>query len=123
MKIGLELQGGFLDHSPYTVLKLREATCEAIGANLDPSHMWWQGIDQVAAFKILKKTKKNHAWQGFFKTSQRGFEPPTYTLGNCCSILLSYWDTYKKNKLFLYTKGKSRPDLRMLIHEATQSVR
>ena len=67
MKIGLELQGGFLDHSPYTVLKLREATCEAIGANLDPSHMWWQGIDQVAAFKILKKTKKTMLGKVFLR--------------------------------------------------------
>ncbi|RSK26187.1 sugar phosphate isomerase/epimerase [Bacillus sp. HMF5848] len=53
VKIGLELHGGFLVHTPYTMLKLREATCEAIGANLDPSHMWWQGIDPVAAIKIL----------------------------------------------------------------------
>lgn len=53
IKIGIELHGGFLVHSPYTMLKLREATSDAIGANLDPSHMWWQGIDPVAAIKIL----------------------------------------------------------------------
>ena len=27
--------------------------------------------------------------------SQKRFELPTYSLGNCCSILLSYWDTLK----------------------------
>ena len=53
VKIGLELHGGFLVHTPYTMLKLRSATCDAIGANLDPSHLWWQGIDPVAAIKIL----------------------------------------------------------------------
>jgi sugar phosphate isomerase/epimerase len=60
VKIGLELHGGFLVHTPYTMLKLREATCDAIGANLDPSHMWWQGIDPVAAIKILGKEGAIH---------------------------------------------------------------
>ena len=55
VKIGLELHGGFLVHTPHTMLKLRELTSDAIGANLDPSHMWWQGIDPVAAIKILGK--------------------------------------------------------------------
>lgn len=53
IKIGIELHGGFLCHTPYTMLKLREATGKAIGCNLDPSHLWWQGIDPVAAIKIL----------------------------------------------------------------------
>lgn len=55
IKIGLELHGGFLVHTPYTLLKLREATSNAIGANLDPSHLWWQGIEPVGAIKILGK--------------------------------------------------------------------
>ncbi|WP_099222152.1 sugar phosphate isomerase/epimerase family protein [Listeria costaricensis] len=53
VKIGIELHGGFLCHTPYTILKLREETSEAIGVNLDPSHLWWQGIDPVAAIRIL----------------------------------------------------------------------
>lgn len=60
VKIGLELHGGFLVHTPYTLLKLRLATCEAIGANLDPSHLWWQGIEPVAAIKILGKAGAIH---------------------------------------------------------------
>ena len=60
VKMALELHGGFLVHSPYTMLKLREATCDAIGANLDPSHLWWQGIDPVAAIKILGKENAIH---------------------------------------------------------------
>ncbi|WP_062108188.1 sugar phosphate isomerase/epimerase family protein [Bacillus niameyensis] len=60
VKIGIELHGGFLVHSPYTMLKLREATSDAIGANLDPSHMWWQGIDPVAAIKILAEKNAIH---------------------------------------------------------------
>lgn len=53
VKIGLELHAGFLVHTPYTMLKLRDATHNTVGANLDPSHLWWQGIDPVAAIKIL----------------------------------------------------------------------
>ncbi|GEK59233.1 sugar phosphate isomerase/epimerase [Marinococcus halophilus] len=60
IKVGIEPHGGFLVHTPYTVLKLREATNEAVGANLDPSHMWWQGIDPVAAIKILGKEGAIH---------------------------------------------------------------
>ncbi|WP_210469811.1 sugar phosphate isomerase/epimerase [Sporosarcina sp. 6E9] len=60
VKIGIELHGGFSVHTPYTMLKLREATSPAIGANLDPSHLWWQGIDPVAAIKILGKENAIH---------------------------------------------------------------
>lgn len=60
IKVGIEPHGGFLVHTPYTVLKLREATNDAVGANLDPSHMWWQGIDPVAAIKILGKEGAIH---------------------------------------------------------------
>ncbi|WP_017473242.1 sugar phosphate isomerase/epimerase family protein [Amphibacillus jilinensis] len=60
VKIGLELHAGFLVHTPHTMLKLREATGTAIGANLDPSHLWWQGIDPVAAIKILGKAGAIH---------------------------------------------------------------
>ena len=60
VKIGLEPHAGFLVHTPHTMLKLREATNDAVGANLDPSHLWWQGIDPVAAIKILGKENAIH---------------------------------------------------------------
>lgn len=60
VKIGIELHGGFLCHTPYTMLKLRESTGDAIGCNLDPSHLWWQGIDPVAAIKILGEANAIH---------------------------------------------------------------
>lgn len=53
VKIGIEMHGGFLVHTPHTMLRLREEAGKAIGCNFDPSHMWWQGIDPVAAIKIL----------------------------------------------------------------------
>lgn len=60
VKIGIELHGGFLAHTPYTMLKLRDATGDTIGCNLDPSHLWWQGIDPVGAIKILGKEHAIH---------------------------------------------------------------
>ncbi|MDR0886489.1 MAG: sugar phosphate isomerase/epimerase [Clostridiales Family XIII bacterium] len=60
VKIGIEMHGGFMVHTPYTMLKLRAACGDAIGANLDPSHMWWQGIDPVAAVKILGEKNAIH---------------------------------------------------------------
>ncbi|WP_422660664.1 sugar phosphate isomerase/epimerase family protein [Paenibacillus sp. EC2-1] len=60
VKIGLELHGGFSVHTPATLLRLREAAGEVIGANLDPSHMWWQGIDPVQAIQILGREGAIH---------------------------------------------------------------
>jgi sugar phosphate isomerase/epimerase len=60
VKIGLELHGGFSVHTPATLLRLREAAGEVIGANLDPSHLWWQGIDPVQAIRILGREGAIH---------------------------------------------------------------
>ncbi|GGA65401.1 sugar phosphate isomerase/epimerase family protein [Ornithinibacillus halotolerans] len=60
VKIGLELHGGFSVHTPATLLRLREVCGPAIGANLDPSHMWWQGIDPVEAIKVLGRENAIH---------------------------------------------------------------
>ncbi len=60
VKIGLELHGGFSVHTPANMLRLREACGPAIGANLDPSHMWWQGIDPVESIKILGRENAIH---------------------------------------------------------------
>ena len=44
-KIALEMHQGFCVHNTYTLKKLREAVGPEIGANLDPSHLIWQGMD------------------------------------------------------------------------------
>ena len=45
---------GFCVYNPGTLLRLREAVGPVIGANFDPSHLFWQGIDPVAAIRALK---------------------------------------------------------------------
>ena len=54
-KIALEAHPGFLVYNPETVLRLREAAGPEIGANFDPSHFVWQGIDPLAAVRTLGK--------------------------------------------------------------------
>jgi sugar phosphate isomerase/epimerase len=51
--IGLEMHPGFVVYNPETLLRLRAAAGEAIGANFDPSHLVWQGIDPVEAIREL----------------------------------------------------------------------
>lgn len=44
-KIALEMHPGFVVYNPETLFKLRDAVGPEIGANYDPSHLFWQGID------------------------------------------------------------------------------
>lgn len=53
INIALEMHPGFVVYSPETMLKLRAAAGNRIGANLDPSHLFWQGIDPIQAVRIL----------------------------------------------------------------------
>ena len=52
-KIAFEMHPGFVVYNPETLLKLRRAVGSVIGANLDPSHLFWQGIEVVEAIKTL----------------------------------------------------------------------
>lgn len=52
-KIALEMHPGFTVHNPKQLMILRDAVGPEIGANFDPSHLFWQGIDPVAAIKYL----------------------------------------------------------------------
>ncbi len=53
VKVALEMHPGFVVYNPETLLRLRDAAGDNIGANLDPSHLFWQGIEPVAALRAL----------------------------------------------------------------------
>jgi sugar phosphate isomerase/epimerase len=53
VRIAVEMHPGFVVYSPETLLRLRSITGTIIGCNYDPSHMFWQGIDPIAAIRIL----------------------------------------------------------------------
>ena len=52
-KIALEMHPGFCVYNPSTLMRLRDAVGPLIGANFDPSHLFWQGVDPVAAIRYL----------------------------------------------------------------------
>ena len=53
VKIAIEMHPGFVVYSPETMLKLRSIAGPTIGCNYDPSHMFWQAIDPIAAIRVL----------------------------------------------------------------------
>ena len=53
-KIAFEMHPGFAVYNPETLMKMRAAVGDVIGANFDPSHLIWQGIEPVAAIRYLQ---------------------------------------------------------------------
>jgi len=52
-RLAFEMHPGFVVYNPMTLLKLRDAVGEEIGANCDLSHLFWQGCDPVAVIHML----------------------------------------------------------------------
>ena len=52
-RIALEMHPGFCVYNTETLLKLRKAVGPTIGANFDPSHLVWQGMEPAAAIREL----------------------------------------------------------------------
>jgi len=53
VKIGVEMHPGMLLYNVETLLRMREACGPALGCNFDPSHLFWNGVDPVAAIRKL----------------------------------------------------------------------
>jgi sugar phosphate isomerase/epimerase len=54
VKIAIEMHPGFVVYNPETMLKLRAIAGPSVGCNFDPSHLFWQSIDPIAAIRVLK---------------------------------------------------------------------
>lgn len=52
-RLAFEMHPNFAVYNPRTLLKLREAVGEEIGANCDLSHLFWQGCDAVEVIHYL----------------------------------------------------------------------
>lgn len=52
-RIALELHGNQVVYNVPSLLKLRAAVGPVVGANLDPSHLFWMGADPLAAAEAL----------------------------------------------------------------------
>jgi sugar phosphate isomerase/epimerase len=53
VRVAIEMHAGFVVYNPASLLRLRSATGDNIGANFDPSHLFWQGIDPLEAIRLL----------------------------------------------------------------------
>ncbi len=53
VRLGFEMHPGFVVYNPKTLLRLRSEIGDVVGANLDPSHLFWQGIDPIEAIRAL----------------------------------------------------------------------
>ncbi|MGA2101951.1 MAG: sugar phosphate isomerase/epimerase [Candidatus Sulfotelmatobacter sp.] len=54
VKIAVEMHPGFVVYNPETMLRLRSIAGKNVGCNYDPSHLFWQNIDPVAAVRVLQ---------------------------------------------------------------------
>jgi sugar phosphate isomerase/epimerase len=53
VRVAIEPHPGFVVYNTATLLRLREAVGDNVGANFDPSHLFWQQIDPLAAARAL----------------------------------------------------------------------
>jgi sugar phosphate isomerase/epimerase len=53
VRIAIEMHPGMVVYNLPTLLRLREACGPAVGANFDPSHLWWQGMDPLLVAREL----------------------------------------------------------------------
>lgn len=67
--ICMEPIGGFMVYNGQTFLRLREACGETLCANVDPSHLWWMGIDPLVFVEQL------HGAVGYVHAKDVGLDP------------------------------------------------
>ncbi len=53
VKIAVEPHPGDVVYNTQTFLRLRKEVGPTIGLNLDPSHLWWQGIDPIVFIETV----------------------------------------------------------------------
>jgi DNA-(apurinic or apyrimidinic site) lyase len=58
--VAIEMHPNMLVYEPTSMMRLREATGDRIGANFDPSHLYWQGIDITEAIRFLGEEDAIH---------------------------------------------------------------
>ena len=53
VKVAFEMHPGMMVYNVETLLRLRNAAGPILGCNFDPSHLFWNGVDPVAAIRKL----------------------------------------------------------------------
>jgi sugar phosphate isomerase/epimerase len=57
VKIAFEAHPGMTVHNPEDIVRLRNAAGKNLGANIDPSHFFWQGICPVESTRFLGENR------------------------------------------------------------------
>ena len=60
VRIGFEMHPGFVVYNTETLLKIRKACGNNLGANFDPSHLFWQGMEPIECVKQIGKSAIFH---------------------------------------------------------------
>lgn len=53
MRLAIEMHPGQSVYNPYTLQQLISISGSVVGANLDPSHLFWQGIEPLRVIEAL----------------------------------------------------------------------
>jgi len=123
--IAIEMHPNMLVYEPTGMLKLREATNERVGANFDPSHLYWQGIEVTDAIRFLGEEDAIHH---FHAKDTKVYEPESRVKGVLDTT--DYTDEANRSWLFRsigYGLGESHwkdvvSTLRMVGYEGALSI-
>jgi sugar phosphate isomerase/epimerase len=58
--LAIEMHPNMLVYEPHGLARLRAATNDRVGANFDPSHLYWQGVDATEAIRYLGERDAIH---------------------------------------------------------------
>ncbi|WP_396612209.1 sugar phosphate isomerase/epimerase family protein [Haloferax sp. S1W] len=123
--MAIEMHPNMLVYEPTGMLKLREATNERIGANFDPSHLYWQDISITDAIRFLGEHDAIHH---FHAKDTKVYESESRIKGVLDTT--SYADTANRSWLFRsigYGHGEEHwkdvvSTLRMVGYEGALSI-
>ncbi len=123
--IAIEMHPNMLVYEPHGMLRLREATNGRIGANFDPSHLYWQGITVTDAIRLLGEEDAIHH---FHAKDTKIYEPQARQKGVLDTT--DYTDEPNRSWLFRsigYGHGESHwkdvvSTLRMVGYEGALSI-
>jgi len=109
VRIGFEAHPGFVVYNTETLLRIRKECGNNLGANFDPSHFFWQGIDPIESVRALggkmifhahakdsKVYEANVRVNGVLDTKHYGDEPNRAWLFRTCGYGhgLDWWNDF-----------------------------
>jgi len=95
VRVAVEPHPGFVVYNTETMLRLRNECGDQIGANFDPSHLFWQNMDPIVGIKELAKANALY----HFHAKDTGMDKQN-TAANGVLDTKSYRDEQKRSWIF-----------------------